>query len=386
MAYNPPLTNQGLPCKVDGELFVLQRKDMEIEVKIDGNKQWGKKTGRGIMFLTSCRIVFVNDKWQTSEFKAFDIPLANMKKESFEQPVFGSNYLKGNVLPLFNLIPGEAQFKLWFRSGGCGTFLKMCDSVLRQVRRNKNTNRQGPDQRFMADVQSGNLKNQSALFDPNDPTTIYISQPPVPQQNNQQMHNFYGNFQGNNPYYTDNNLSNNNQFNQIQQQPQQQPQFNQPQKQQQPQPFQQQDEFQQYNQNNYQPQNHNYNQNLNQNQQQQYNQIPQGQPANNMPQQYQPYQQGDQFQQYDPSQQQYQNNPNNPQNYQFNQDQLNQQQQLNAPPQVNQQQSKQYFGFWGPNLQQNQQPQQPQYPPQQQNINNQQNNQNHNPSNNYPEF
>lgn len=62
---------------------------------MNGDKNFGKKSGKGYMYMTSCRIVFVNKDHQKSAFKAFDIPLSNLRKESFEQPVFGSNYLAG---------------------------------------------------------------------------------------------------------------------------------------------------------------------------------------------------------------------------------------------------------------------------------------------------
>lgn len=49
MALNPPLTYDGLPLKVSGEVFVLSRQHMEIEVKIKNNNEFGKKTGKGMV-------------------------------------------------------------------------------------------------------------------------------------------------------------------------------------------------------------------------------------------------------------------------------------------------------------------------------------------------
>jgi hypothetical protein len=40
-------------------------------------------------------MVYVDNNYQTNSFKSFDIPLAFLYNESFEQPIFGSNYLKG---------------------------------------------------------------------------------------------------------------------------------------------------------------------------------------------------------------------------------------------------------------------------------------------------
>jgi hypothetical protein len=84
MALNPPISPQGIPLRVEGESFLLERKSMEIEVKIDSNKEWGKKTGKGKVYLTSCRLVFVNEKFHSSDFKSFDIPLIYLSKEKFE--------------------------------------------------------------------------------------------------------------------------------------------------------------------------------------------------------------------------------------------------------------------------------------------------------------
>lgn len=68
-------------------------------------------------------MVFVEKKFREKAFKSFDIPLLHIYKESFEQPIFGSNYIYGFVKPLFNLIPGDAEFKIWFTTGGCSKFV-----------------------------------------------------------------------------------------------------------------------------------------------------------------------------------------------------------------------------------------------------------------------
>ena len=68
-------------------------------------------------------MVFVNSDFLKNNFKSFDMPLLNIMHESFEQPIFGSNYLKGQVKPLYNLLPGVTEFKLWFMSGGVAKFL-----------------------------------------------------------------------------------------------------------------------------------------------------------------------------------------------------------------------------------------------------------------------
>ena len=46
MALNPPLSPDGTPLRVAGELFVMNRKHMEFEINIAG---MGKLTGEGIV-------------------------------------------------------------------------------------------------------------------------------------------------------------------------------------------------------------------------------------------------------------------------------------------------------------------------------------------------
>jgi hypothetical protein len=45
MALNPPISQNGLPLRVEGEFMVLERKNIECEFKIDRMDK--KKTGKG---------------------------------------------------------------------------------------------------------------------------------------------------------------------------------------------------------------------------------------------------------------------------------------------------------------------------------------------------
>lgn len=43
MALNPPQTNLGEPCRVEGEFFLLKRDGIEFEMKVEkGNKYTSK--------------------------------------------------------------------------------------------------------------------------------------------------------------------------------------------------------------------------------------------------------------------------------------------------------------------------------------------------------
>ena len=170
MALNPPLAPNGDPYRIEGEFFVMKRKGIEFEFKVDhGNKY----TGKGNMILTTSRIICVNNK-RSSGFQSFDLPLALITNEDFKQPIFGANYICGNCKPLMNALPGMIKFKIWFMEGGCGTFaptfLKMC----RNVNRSKN---RSVDQNVINQIQQGQYK--AAYVDPSDPSIMYLQQPQV---------------------------------------------------------------------------------------------------------------------------------------------------------------------------------------------------------------
>jgi hypothetical protein len=126
------------------------------------------------MILTPCRLVVVNTK-DNNLFKSFDLPLGLMKNEDFKQPIFGANYISGICKPLFNLLPGDIKFKIWFMEGGCGTFVPTFLNMIASLRKNNN---QGIDQKFINSISSGNFA-KTAFVDPNDPSVIFLEQPDV---------------------------------------------------------------------------------------------------------------------------------------------------------------------------------------------------------------
>ena len=106
MALNPPLDERGQPKRVQGEHYILSRKWIEFQLNIDGI---GKLKGKGDLILTSQRLVFLNSRGTNKDkVTGFDIPLALTFQESFEQPIFGANYVKGKCKPLVpNSMPGD---------------------------------------------------------------------------------------------------------------------------------------------------------------------------------------------------------------------------------------------------------------------------------------
>lgn len=180
MALNPPVLANNMPAPVNGEFMVLVRKDIEAEIALENGTKY---KGKGRLYLTTIRLVFVSEK--SSSMSSFDIPIDLMSHEKFNQPIFGANYISGSVKPLYSLIPCNAKFKFWFMSGGTGTFLPMFYGITDQIRKRRANGNQGPDPRFVESVASGNIQNV-AYVDPNDPSVIFIQQPqsPSPPQNN----------------------------------------------------------------------------------------------------------------------------------------------------------------------------------------------------------
>ena len=82
MALNPPLNQNGTPFRLEQEYILCERRGMEIEVKIKSNNK--KLKGKGKIYLTTARLIFVTKKYQTESFKAIDMPVGLMKSFKFE--------------------------------------------------------------------------------------------------------------------------------------------------------------------------------------------------------------------------------------------------------------------------------------------------------------
>ena len=80
--------------------------------------------------LTTSRIIFVPEE-RTQYFHSFDIPIHLLFGEGVEFPIFGATYLYGSSLPYQNLLPGKSHFKLWFKNGGCDTFIRLLDKLIK---------------------------------------------------------------------------------------------------------------------------------------------------------------------------------------------------------------------------------------------------------------
>ena len=105
------------------------------------------------------------------------MPLANLRKKDFKQPIFGSNYLKFDCIPLYNLLPGRCHIKLWFTEGGCDKFLKIFSYVDKQIGDEIKSGRMSNT--LGTNYNSGQFSQQFGYQDPSDPTVILTQQPQV---------------------------------------------------------------------------------------------------------------------------------------------------------------------------------------------------------------
>eukprot|EP01017_Pseudomicrothorax_dubius_P024283 TRINITY_DN2583_c0_g2_i3.p1 TRINITY_DN2583_c0_g2~~TRINITY_DN2583_c0_g2_i3.p1 ORF type:complete len:290 (-),score=28.08 TRINITY_DN2583_c0_g2_i3:163-1032(-) len=165
MALNPPASGKGIPRRVQGEVLVAQRGEMELELRITGRQT---VVAKGTVLLSTIRVVFVPGK--EGDFAGVELPLATIHTERLNQPISGPPFLSGKAT-LANA--GEASFKLWLSSGGTSCFLKLFSLALFLARSGKPADRV----LFAEEVRTGKIASRSVYVDISDPTKIYVDQP-----------------------------------------------------------------------------------------------------------------------------------------------------------------------------------------------------------------
>ncbi|XP_020782879.1 postacrosomal sheath WW domain-binding protein [Boleophthalmus pectinirostris] len=123
MALNRNHSQNGGVLINNGESIVRECKSVELslnDVKTKADLLKGSKKGN--VYLTPYRLVFVSTNAKDHVVSAM-FPYHLMKGCSIEQPVFGANYIKGNVMAEYGGgWDGTAQFKMTFMSGGAIDF------------------------------------------------------------------------------------------------------------------------------------------------------------------------------------------------------------------------------------------------------------------------
>ncbi|XP_076064726.1 WW domain binding protein 2 [Oratosquilla oratoria] len=104
-----------------GEIIILYCNNVTMEFGGSlSSEMKGSKTGR--LYLTTHRFIF-NNKDSKDSLQSFAAPFFSLKDVELEQPVFGANYIKGNVrAQVGGGWTGEARFKLTFKHGGAIEF------------------------------------------------------------------------------------------------------------------------------------------------------------------------------------------------------------------------------------------------------------------------
>ena len=193
MAANPPLVMGygGLltPAPFAGEHFVLGRDGVQIDIDNVLTKS-GRWKAEGYLFVSSVRMVFVTKKADESGLQSFDFPLAYVSGEKFNQPIFGCNNLQLNCFSVAanggpNGTAPPHTVKFYLKLGGCGTLLPMLWRLLECTRIEQRRAAQAaeaaqyPEVVYTTEAVLPEVKNMmnTAYIDPNDPTTVYVTQP-----------------------------------------------------------------------------------------------------------------------------------------------------------------------------------------------------------------
>eukprot|EP00897_Mesotaenium_endlicherianum_P011078 jgi/Mesen1/999/ME000120S00154 len=196
MAANPLLQHDGTPVPFISEMMVLAREHIEFQGSNLPSVPGGKWSARGILYLTSVRMVFVASK-PTPPIVAFDMPLLYVHGEKFNQPIFACNNLSARVTPQQQqqqqASDGPIEFKVLFKEGGVGTFIPVFFGLLRSLRATAQQQQAAHAAHVSYAAQTPGasppvspLPSQQppvedmirhAYVDPNDPTRLYLQQP-----------------------------------------------------------------------------------------------------------------------------------------------------------------------------------------------------------------
>jgi len=165
----------GQPVPMANEMFVLARSGINFSAKLGGSKS----EANGTLFLSTLRMVFVTDRPTDNGLNNFDIPLATLEQESFNQPIFFANNMTGCSPPLDGS-DGVYKWCISFKNGGVGTFLPFFFRLLQEMRTRMqalSANPQGAaagEERPAVPTATAEGLVQAAFVDPSDPTTFYL--------------------------------------------------------------------------------------------------------------------------------------------------------------------------------------------------------------------
>ena len=127
---DPEIAN-AQPIPMEGEYFVLARSGISFSAKSGSTKF----EASGTLYLSTLRMVVVCDDARHAGFHGFDMPLATLYDESFNQPIFWANNLTGVSPPLEgSSFSADIKWTIYFNNGGVGTFLPFFFRLLQEMR------------------------------------------------------------------------------------------------------------------------------------------------------------------------------------------------------------------------------------------------------------
>lgn len=130
----------------------------------------------GTLYLSTLRLVVVCDT-NRSNFQGFDLPLATLSQEKFNQPIFGANNMTGSNPPLDGSgLSDDIKWCLSFRNGGVGTFLPFFFRLLEEMRQRMTGQQQAAASPTPVPAVVAQTLVQGAFVDPSDPTRLYVPQ------------------------------------------------------------------------------------------------------------------------------------------------------------------------------------------------------------------
>lgn len=105
----------------NGEIILLFVREVNLSFTTFPHPDF-KGAKKGSIYLTSHRIIFI-DGSGAGNFKSISMPFTCIRNVKLEQPIFGANYLTGEVIAQPNGgFQGEAAWKLTFNRGGAIDF------------------------------------------------------------------------------------------------------------------------------------------------------------------------------------------------------------------------------------------------------------------------
>lgn len=167
MSVNPALDEHtDDPVAMENERLILRREGITLDATIDGEQY----RLRGFAVLSNLRIVFVAT--EPASISAVDLPLAHLREERFNQPIFGCNNITGVTAPIAGgNVRSDIRWQLSFREGGVGTWLPWFFCCIKQMRRH------------MAALAAGQAPDmpapsaqalRQAYVDPADPSKLFV--------------------------------------------------------------------------------------------------------------------------------------------------------------------------------------------------------------------